>query len=111
MLILNLIFVHTYKKTWFFIFSTAILRYLCDSRNLADHWYPSDLKKRAKIDEYLSWHHTNLRMGAAMHFRTLVSKSLCVTSGYINCISFSNILCFELHIKYFLALWELLMLS
>ncbi|XP_066927973.1 uncharacterized protein [Clytia hemisphaerica] len=50
--------------------STAILRYLCESRTVDDHWYPSDLQKRTKLNEYLSWHHTNLRMGAAMYFRT-----------------------------------------
>uniref|UniRef100_A0A8C0EM30 glutathione transferase n=1 Tax=Bubo bubo TaxID=30461 RepID=A0A8C0EM30_BUBBB len=22
-----------------------------------DHWYPSDIQKRAQVDEYLSWHH------------------------------------------------------
>ena len=55
-----------------FNFSTAILKYLCDSRKLADHWYPTDLKERAKINEYMAWHHSNLRFGAAMYFRTTV---------------------------------------
>jgi len=50
--------------------SAAILQYLCDSRKLANHWYPTDLKERGKINEYLAWHHTNLRFGAAMYFRT-----------------------------------------
>eukprot|EP00794_Sanderia_malayensis_P001498 gene1498-1654_t len=42
----------------------AILKYICTKYELADHWYPKDVKKRAKIDEYLAWHHTNLRKGA-----------------------------------------------
>ena len=44
--------------------SHTIMRYLHESRECADHWYPKDLKKRAKIDEYLDWHHSNTRVGA-----------------------------------------------
>lgn len=44
--------------------SHTIMRYLCVSRNLPDHYYPSDLKQRAKVDSWLDWHHTNLRHGA-----------------------------------------------
>jgi len=43
---------------------TAIMRYICNKYNLPDHWYPADLQKRSKVDEYLSWHHTNIRLGA-----------------------------------------------
>jgi len=42
--------------------SHAIMRYLCNSRNVEEQWYPKkDLKKRALIDLYLDWHHTNTR--------------------------------------------------
>ena len=45
--------------------SHAILRYLQGKYGKTDHWYPStDLAKRAKIDQYLDWHHTNLRVNA-----------------------------------------------
>ncbi|XP_057512157.1 glutathione S-transferase T1-like [Actinidia eriantha] len=45
--------------------SHAILRYLaCAFPGIADHWYPSDLFKRAKIESVLDWHHSNLRRGA-----------------------------------------------
>ncbi|XP_031097948.1 glutathione S-transferase T1-like [Ipomoea triloba] len=45
--------------------SHAILRYLaCAFPGVADHWYPADLYKRAKIDSVLDWHHANLRRGA-----------------------------------------------
>ncbi|XP_077149584.1 glutathione S-transferase theta-1-like [Ranitomeya variabilis] len=41
--------------------STAILQYLANKYKTPDHWYPSDLQKRARVDEYLSWHHANTR--------------------------------------------------
>ena len=41
------------------------MRYLVQKHKLPDHWYPADLQKRVKIDEYLDWHHLNLRVGAA----------------------------------------------
>ena len=44
--------------------SHTIMRYICESRNLPDHYYPKDLKKRAKVDFWLDWHHTNLRHGS-----------------------------------------------
>uniref|UniRef100_G3UU15 glutathione transferase n=1 Tax=Meleagris gallopavo TaxID=9103 RepID=G3UU15_MELGA len=44
--------------------STAILLYLSRKYNTPDHWYPSDIKKRAQVDEYLSWHHANIRANA-----------------------------------------------
>ncbi|XP_021268142.1 glutathione S-transferase theta-1 isoform X1 [Numida meleagris] len=43
---------------------TAILLYLSRKYNTPDHWYPSDIKKRAQVDEYLSWHHANIRANA-----------------------------------------------
>ncbi|XP_009599399.1 glutathione S-transferase T1 [Nicotiana tomentosiformis] len=45
--------------------SHAILRYLASAfPEVADHWYPSDLQKRAKIESVLDWHHSNLRRGS-----------------------------------------------
>ncbi|KAJ9173596.1 hypothetical protein P3X46_016713 [Hevea brasiliensis] len=44
--------------------SHAILIYLASAfPGVADHWYPTDLVKRAKIHSVLDWHHSNLRRG------------------------------------------------
>ncbi|XP_056697094.1 glutathione S-transferase T1 isoform X2 [Spinacia oleracea] len=48
--------------------SHAILIYLsCAFPGVADHWYPADVSKRAKIHSVLDWHHLNLRYGAFLH--------------------------------------------
>merc|ERR1712170_213205 len=41
--------------------TTAIFRYIATTKKCDDHWYPKDAKKRARIDEYLSWQPTELR--------------------------------------------------
>uniref|UniRef100_A0A8C6T6Q7 glutathione transferase n=1 Tax=Neogobius melanostomus TaxID=47308 RepID=A0A8C6T6Q7_9GOBI len=41
--------------------STAILEYMVQKHRAPDHWFPSELLLRARINEYLSWQHTNLR--------------------------------------------------
>lgn len=53
--------------------SVAIFRYLARTRKVADHWYPSDVKLQAKVDEYLEWQHTNTRILCAMYFQHKVS--------------------------------------
>ncbi|XP_033116131.1 glutathione S-transferase theta-1-like [Anneissia japonica] len=50
--------------------SVAILRYLISTYKTPDHWYPADVKKRAKVDEYLAWQHLNTRMTCAKVFWT-----------------------------------------
>ncbi|CAA3025307.1 glutathione S-transferase T1 [Olea europaea subsp. europaea] len=48
--------------------SHAIMIYLAYVfPGVADHWYPADLSKRAKIHSVLDWHHSNLRHGAATY--------------------------------------------
>ncbi|KAF5734820.1 putative glutathione-s-transferase theta gst [Tripterygium wilfordii] len=37
----------------------------CAFPGVADHWYPADLFKRAKVHSVLDWHHSNLRPGSA----------------------------------------------
>ncbi|XP_053555769.1 glutathione S-transferase theta-1-like [Bombina bombina] len=54
--------------------STAILLYLARKFKTADHWYPSDLQKRARVDEYLAWQHTNTRLhGSNVFLVTIVT--------------------------------------
>ncbi|XP_042322939.1 glutathione S-transferase theta-3-like isoform X2 [Sceloporus undulatus] len=48
--------------------SIAILLYLARKFKTADHWYPSDLQTRARVDEYLAWQHTGVRMTASKVF-------------------------------------------
>jgi len=45
--------------------SHTILRYLATTKGAPAHWYPADPKQRAKVDQYLDWHHNFLRRGAA----------------------------------------------
>nr|XP_046241813.1 glutathione S-transferase theta-3-like [Scatophagus argus] len=55
--------------------SVAILKYMVQkySSSVADHWYPADLQQRARVNEYLSWQHMNLRSHGSKVFllRTL----------------------------------------
>ncbi|XP_073134815.1 glutathione S-transferase T1-like [Henckelia pumila] len=48
--------------------SHAIMIYLASVfPGVADHWYPADIFKRAKIHSVLDWHHSNLRRGAVTY--------------------------------------------
>ena len=46
--------------TDFFLFSVAILQYLAAKKGVADHWYPADPRKRARVNEYIMWHATGM---------------------------------------------------
>lgn len=48
--------------------SVGITRYLCREFKIDNHWYPSDSKEQAKVDEYLEWQHLNTRMHCAAYF-------------------------------------------
>ncbi|KAI3958448.1 hypothetical protein MKW98_011136 [Papaver atlanticum] len=56
----------------------STLSYLaCASPGVADHWYPSDLQKRAKINSVLDWHHSNLcRGGVGIVINTILGPAL-----------------------------------
>lgn len=53
--------------------SHAILVYLSSAfPGVADHWYPTDVFRRAKINSVLDWHHSNLRYGAVNYVSNTV---------------------------------------
>ncbi|XP_060613878.2 glutathione S-transferase theta-3-like [Anolis sagrei] len=58
--------------------SIAILLYLARKHRAPDHWYPSDLQKRARVDEYLSWQHKGARQAGSKVFliKALVPRFL-----------------------------------
>ncbi|XP_026989358.1 glutathione S-transferase theta-1b [Tachysurus fulvidraco] len=41
--------------------SIAIMQYLVEKYGTPDHWYPADLQKRARVNEYLAWQHSAMR--------------------------------------------------
>ena len=43
----------------------TIMKYLHSTRNWADHWYPVDAMKRAKVDMYLEFYHRFLKQNSA----------------------------------------------
>ncbi|KAG7490757.1 glutathione S-transferase theta-3-like [Solea senegalensis] len=55
--------------------SVAILKFLAQKHasSAGDHWYPADLQQQARVNEYLSWQHLNLRIHGSRVFllRTL----------------------------------------
>ncbi|XP_072518155.1 glutathione S-transferase theta-1b [Salminus brasiliensis] len=48
--------------------SVAIMTYLAEKYKTPDNWYPADLKKRARVNEYLSWQHTAIRVHGGKMF-------------------------------------------
>ncbi|KAL2649936.1 hypothetical protein R1flu_018064 [Riccia fluitans] len=49
--------------------STTILRYIASSRHLSDHWYPTEVKSRARVDYLLDWYHSNIHQTAEYVFQ------------------------------------------
>ena len=50
--------------------SVAIMKYLISKYNLPENWYPSDLKQRARVDEFIGWYH-----GSSMHLQGMKTLS------------------------------------
>ncbi|XP_061836013.2 glutathione S-transferase theta-2 isoform X2 [Nerophis lumbriciformis] len=61
--------------------SDAILKYLCTKYDVAEHWYPRQPERRARVDEYTAWHHTNTRPHAAKVFLLEVLIPTWTSSG------------------------------
>ncbi|XP_067231913.1 glutathione S-transferase theta-1b [Chanodichthys erythropterus] len=58
--------------------SVAIMMYLAEKFHTPDYWYPADLQKRARVNEYLSWQHSAIRMHGSkiLWFKLLIPKAL-----------------------------------
>lgn len=57
--------------------SHAIMRYLARTFNVAEQWYPrQDLKRTAKIDEYLDYHHTGTRRFSNLLFWSALGPAM-----------------------------------
>ncbi|MED6247418.1 hypothetical protein ATANTOWER_032940 [Ataeniobius toweri] len=56
--------------------SIAIMLYLAEKFQTPDFWYPADLQQRARVNEYLSWQHTAIRMYGSKIFwlRLMIPK-------------------------------------
>ena len=57
---------------WCLTESIAISKYLIQKYGLADHWFPKDLKRQARVEEYLHWQHFNTRGICASLFQHLL---------------------------------------
>ncbi|KAJ0389222.1 hypothetical protein P43SY_011656 [Pythium insidiosum] len=67
-------FVPVLKDGDFTLFEgNAILAYLANKFQWED-LYPTDLQARAKVDEYLHWHHTTVRMFTTQIVRPFLRK-------------------------------------
>lgn len=53
--------------------SIAILRYLARKYDVPDHWYPKDIEKQARVDEFLEWQHLFQRVPLSLYFITMVN--------------------------------------
>uniref|UniRef100_W5L429 glutathione transferase n=1 Tax=Astyanax mexicanus TaxID=7994 RepID=W5L429_ASTMX len=56
--------------------SVAIMIYLAEKYNTPDNWYPADLQKRARVNEFLSWQHTAIRPhgGRMLWLKVMIPK-------------------------------------
>jgi len=55
----------------------AILRYLVrEFPEVADHWYPKDSRAVARIDEFMAWQHTALRMPCSKYILSLLKPEI-----------------------------------
>ena len=82
------------------------MKYLCLSKDLADHWYPkNDAKKQAEIDMYLHWHHNNIRQGAGGSiFRKFFYPALVGGNASQETIKEANII-LEMSLNQIVSIW------
>jgi len=54
--------------------SVAIADYVSRKNGTHDKWFGQDDKERARVTEYVNWHHTHTRKGAGVIFFTFFAK-------------------------------------
>ena len=65
--------------------SKTVMRYLCDSRSkdvIPDHWYPEDLRRRARVDEYLDSHFYHFQSKSGLYIFKKVHTPLLFGKTY-----------------------------
>ena len=48
-----------------------LLRYLSAKGKIPEKYYPKYFVDQSRVDEFLEWHHTTLRLTCALYFRTI----------------------------------------
>lgn len=62
--------------------SCTILRYLCNTRDVPDHWYPKDPKKRSQVDMFYDWYQSNTKPIAKYYYAKTGLPNNVVPPGY-----------------------------
>ena len=52
------------------------MRYICDTRDVPDHFYPTDIKERCQIDQWLEWNQYSFRPAMSPRFFVILSHLL-----------------------------------
>uniref|UniRef100_A0A3Q4HAF5 Glutathione S-transferase theta 1b n=1 Tax=Neolamprologus brichardi TaxID=32507 RepID=A0A3Q4HAF5_NEOBR len=66
--------------------SVAIMLYLAEKFKTPDFWYPADLRQRARVNEYLSWQHTAIRMHGSKIFWLRVRSPSLICVGAVRLV-------------------------
>lgn len=60
--------------------------YLAEKFKTPDFWYPADLRQRARVNEYLSWQHTAIRMHGSKIFWLRVRSPSLICVGAVRLV-------------------------
>jgi glutathione S-transferase len=71
--------------------------------NLPSHWYPEDPKKRARVDQYLAWHHGAIRNGLFFYVAIAPAFGTPVEEGKVDKLKAELKKGLELFQNYFLS--------
>ena len=55
--------------------SSTVLRYLCNTRNVPDHWYPKEPKARSQVDLFFDWFQVGTKTFAQYAFGGIPSMA------------------------------------